>query len=71
MVNDNEKKDENPYKDLKVLKKVQKEIMKRYHPDKHAAGNNHDKINNENKVEDEMNQICMTANKIYLVLSKL
>lgn len=42
--------------------------MKRYHPDKHVNKHEYDDIG---RVDDEINQICMTTNKMYEVLIKV
>lgn len=61
-----------PYKDLKMLKKVQKEIMKRYHPDKHFRKDNGNSDKEQiNMMKENINEICMITNKVYEMLTKI
>ena len=44
------------------MKKVKREIMRRYHPDKHNVNNNNDQ---DSQIIEEINEICRIANIIF------
>jgi hypothetical protein len=54
---------QNEFFNPKLVKKTQQEIMRRYHPDKHAS-----QCNNEGFMND-INEICRVTNKIFEAIS--